>query len=264
MDVKERVVPELAKHGIHALESLSPSAPNVLLLHGINSDLHEDASPQKRGFFDELVSELHGLGLGTLRFDFSGHGLSSDVPTGVSIHSEVDDIDRVMSWARGMRLSLHGFVGCSFGACATGAYLSTTEVGQVSALVLANPVVDPFATFFDPGTPWSRETVGLEGLAALQSGKTVLLDGEFPLEQSFLESILAIDVPGALRSIMAPTLIVHGTKDTYVDSRYSEQLAMSMHDAHFIGVDSEHGFGDLTVRRQVAEMAASFLHRELS
>lgn len=263
MRMLERVVPELAEKGIYALENLSTSMPNVLLMHGINSDLHEDASPLKRGFFDRLVAELHALGLGTLRFDFRGHGLSQPVPDGVSIRSELGDLEIVSTWASEAGFAVRGYVGCSFGACATGVFLASQAFDGDLALVLANPVVDPFATFFDPGTPWSRQTVGIRGLAEIQSGKTVMLDGEFPLSPDFLESIVSLNVPAALRSLSMPTLIVHGTNDTYVDVRGSQDLAVDMHGAQFVGVESEHGFGDPTIRQEVAEMAARFLREQL-
>lgn len=48
----------------------------VLLMHGINADLTEDRSSDKPGLFDLIVEGLSAKGIGSLRFDFRGHGKS--------------------------------------------------------------------------------------------------------------------------------------------------------------------------------------------
>jgi len=249
---------ELSKRGIFALwQSPHSGAPVAILAHGIDADHTEGRSEGKPGLFDMVVERLSDHGVATLRFDFRGHGESSPVSGGVTIESEVEDLHQVLELIPSRR-TCSAMISCSFGACATSQIAASAGI---SAAVYLNPVVDPYATFFDPGTCWSRQSIGAQGRQILQNGGRVLLDGEFPLERSFLDSVVKAEVSRKIAESKVPTLFAHGYSDSYVDWSRTRDIAVSQKHFSFVSIDSEHGFGDLSDGQFIASIAADFVDR---
>src|SRR5262249_1911683 len=149
----------------------------------------EDRSSTKPGLFDLLVERFRNAGLGTIRFDFRGHGRSAAVEGYVSIQSELADLRNVVSDAGRRNLDVAGMVACSFGACATSFFLTEDAASSIRCACLVNPVIRPFETFLEPGSPWAQQSFTADALAKLEETGLLLLDGEFPLGAAFVRDI---------------------------------------------------------------------------
>jgi pimeloyl-ACP methyl ester carboxylesterase len=258
----ENVVPALSGDGIYALEQLpAADCPVVLLAHGINADHTEDRSAGKPGMFDLVVEKLSALGIGTLRFDFRGHGRSAEVPGFVSIRSEVSDLDVVLQYITDTHGRMDGLVACSFGACATSAVADERKLG---AIALINPVLRPLETFIDPGSSWARQSFTPAAMAELEHSGKLLLDDTFPLGRDFVEDVRISNPAESFRVYDGPMFVAHGTIDSYVPFEYSRDFAASRV-CSFLSVNgSEHGFGRIEDREFVADATTSFISWSLS
>jgi hypothetical protein len=255
----ESIVGTLGDRGVYALEREPGSGDlTVVLAHGINADHTEDRSASKPGLFDVIVDRLSTHGIGTIRFDFRGHGQSDPVDGYVSISSEVEDLERVLEYASRAGRNVVALVGCSFGACATSVVVAK-RMAMVENLVLLNPVVRPRETFLEPGSDWARQSFTPEALAALGSGAPLMLDGDFPLGQRFVDDVATIEPTELLRNYKGKLAIVHGTLDTYVPFEYSRHFANEMKSTFVAVTGSEHGFGNMDARNFVAGFVGDYL-----
>jgi uncharacterized protein len=253
----ESQVESLRANGIYAVEQLPDNdSPVILLAHGINSDHTEDRSAQKPGLFDLMVDAAAQAGIGTVRFDFRGHGESAPVDGFVSIRSEVEDLKIVLNDARARGRQVFGVASASFGACATCAVLE--EAPYLKSVVLLNPVLSPLGTFLDPGSEWARASINDAGLDKLKKTGSLMLDGDFPLGKDFIDDMRSFDPVMDLSNFNGAVSIVHGTADTYVQFEYSRMAAASLSCAFLPIIGSEHGFGVLRDRIFVAEEAVRF------
>ncbi|MFD5814545.1 alpha/beta hydrolase [Streptomyces sp. NPDC127038] len=255
----EMEIGALAERGIFALEQRGQQgAPSVVLLHGINADHTEDRSSTKPGLFDLLVESLAAQGIGTVRFDFRGHGHSKAVDGHVSIESEFEDLDVVMSWLVDNGRRPQSVVACSFGACATGLYLERKST-QFECVVLVNPVLKPLETFLEPGSPWARENFNEASLRQLDETGTLMLDGELPLGVNFVRDVKTVQPQRGLSEYRGPLSIVHGNADTYVPFEYSADFARRQQASMLVVTGSEHGFGVMKDREFVAAHVSSYV-----
>lgn len=232
--------------------------PTVVMAHGITSDRHEDASEEKRGVFDLLSASLQDHGVGSVRFDFSGHGKSDGRQRDVSPGAQADELRAVIQFARGRGAHDIALVGASFGAVATA--LVASREPALGPIVLVNPVVSLRRTFAEPETAWAKESFNEQGLARLEKEGALLLDGEFEIGSDFVREAREVDSERAFLALTTPTLWIHGTEDTYVSYAIARQTAGAVPDSSFISVvGSEHGFGELSTRKQVVALVSDWL-----
>lgn len=71
----------------------------VILMHGFTSDL----GYSKRRVFYDLTPALRKKGLGTLRFDFNGHGKSEGSLSEMTIFNELADANAVLNFAQQLK-----------------------------------------------------------------------------------------------------------------------------------------------------------------
>ncbi len=261
--MNEIEVVALAEKGLFAIQQVpSPDAPFVVLAHGITVDHTEGRTDERPGLFDGLVEKLARHGLATLRFDFRGHGKSDGVDGFVSIDSAVADMRTVVAYIESVGV-LGGMAGCSFGACAT-AVVANELPDSPATIVFFYPVLEVFATLFDPATEWARKTLGPESVSSLESGGTKLIDGVFPIGQPFLDSARKWDIAAQVRKLTQPTMFIHGALDTYVPWKTTRDTANEMSNASFVTLDCDHGFDEPGDARFVTETAAAFLRHGIA
>ncbi len=212
------------------------SRGTLLLVHGFSVDLHEE------GAFDRLVQRCSEESFSTIRFSFRGHGKSGGTDEEMTIAGE--RLDLVAAYET-MTKSLnppYAILAASFGAVST-----LLELGNLAprpaALVLWNPVLDIDAVFVHPSTVWGRENFGQRAFDnASQAGYTNV-DGVFRASNILLNEMrLYPDNLGHTHLQGIPTLIFHGTKDSYVPLASSEAVS-ALPNVELIEVlNSDHGF----------------------
>lgn len=219
----------------------------VILCHGITADKDES------GKFRELSQALSMAGLWSLRFDFRGHGESDNPHMGMTISGEIRDFEAAANYVL-ERFNAFGIVAASFGAAAAILY-SKRYPNRVRALVLWNPVLDYYQTFFRSKLPWGQSIFNERGYRELAETGFVTVPGKnFRIGKLLVEEMSKYAPYEELKHLECPVLTIHCTRDTKVPYSVSQQFGKPNSSSEFLSVESDHGFGDqekLVIRKTV-------------
>ncbi|AOZ73342.1 alpha/beta hydrolase [Boudabousia tangfeifanii] len=216
----------------------------VVFAHSFLGDRHSG------GRFDKLAGAYRAAGYSTLRFDFSGCGLSDD--DSVTIAHQVEDLRSVCAWLadRGyQRQVLHAH---SFGAVTA----LRARPPQVNTMVLTSPITGPM--LFD----WSQ-IFSPEQLDELEKhGATRIPDDSdgprewFVITRETLADLSLNDPVDLLSELPYPVLIVFDADDVELDivSQAQENFAI-MPDGSRIHVAHECYFSDLEQTDTLIELS---------
>lgn len=182
----------------------------VLLVHS------GGVTREEGGFFTRLAAGLTDVGLMSLRVDLPGHGASEGQQEDLTlaalmnvIRSGLDDLR-----ARTSETPV-SVIAASFSGGAAAAY-AARRTGELSSLVLLNPLLDYKQRFVDDKKAWTDDYISQD------SGRQLLQQGyvghspTFKLGRPILNEVFWFAPRDLLGTITAPTLIVHGTKDTFI------------------------------------------------
>ena len=211
---------------------------SVLLVHGFSADLHEE------GAFDQLANRFAEMRVGVARFSFRGHGGSKGTQEGMTIAGERLDLAAAYQWMTRHLAPPYAIVAASFGAVATLLQLQALQP-RPGCIVLWNPVLDVIKVFAKPVTKWGRLNFSMEARRKALGDGYSLVDGTFRVGQVFLEEVTHYaGNMGLMQLGNVPTLVLHGTRDTYVPIATTNDLA-SMPNVRIVKVTgSDHGFPD--------------------
>ncbi len=189
------------------------SCPVVILMHGIFSS--KDYNPMPA-----IARGLAKAGIGSIRFDFNGHGKSEGKLQEMTVEKEIADAMAVFQYVKALPfVSKIGFLGHSQGgviASMTAGRLAAQGLEEPARMVLLAPgaVIKEacqagtfFNARFDPANPpeyikcWGFKKLGYEYLTTTQ----------------------LLDIYGTASAYKGPVLILHGTKDTIVPMWCSER-----------------------------------------
>ncbi|TVL87937.1 alpha/beta hydrolase [Streptomyces sp. SAJ15] len=215
-------------------------AGGVVLVHG------GGVTREEGGFFRRLARGIAELAsMGVLRFDLRGHGESEGQQEDLTLAAVTNDIraaaDEIVT-RTGKPGQVH-LVGASFSggvsAMAAGAY---PEV--VRRLVLLNPLLDYKRRFVTEKPYWSGDRLQHEAAHALLTDGFLPHSPTFKLGRPLLNEVFHVAPDDYLGRVRQPTLIVHGTKDTFIpveSSRYHlERLGSPTR--HLLEIDgAQHG-----------------------
>ncbi|MFC2135943.1 alpha/beta hydrolase [Bacteroidota bacterium] len=189
----------------------------VIISHGFSS------SKESR-LYVELQNELNKAGIGTLRYDYYGHGqlyckgAEYTVTRDVTLTKCVDSIKAAISFVRSKGDYDIGLVGSSFGGLIS--LIAASQDSDIYALALKSPVVEPIEFW--------RNRLGEERIQKWKEEGIMHYDerGEnFELNYTFWEDIQTYDTFEMAKNISCPVLLVHGGSDTVVPIRQSQDLA---------------------------------------
>lgn len=197
----------------------------VVLVHG------GGVTREEGGFFTRMAEGLARAGTATLRFDLRGHGASQGHQRDLTLSGVVNDIRAAVDHAKELAaLSDEGvaLLGASFsgGLCA---FYAAHHPETVHSLTLLNPLVDYKKRFIDDKPYWEGDRI------APEEGEALLRDGflthspTFKLGRALLNEVHYLRPDRMLGHVRCPTLIVHGTADTFIpvesSRRAVEQIA---------------------------------------
>lgn len=199
---------------------------------------------EEGGFFARLADGLAYAGIASLRFDLRGHGESEGRQEDLTIAGILTDIRAavalVCSRVSANRVAL---LGTSFSGGICG-YYATRHPAELTSLIMLNPLLNYRKRLIDDKPYWHNGQISEEaGRELLQQGYLVH-SPTFKLGRPLLNELFYLQPHTVLGDIQAPTLIVHGAKDTFIpveSSRWAVQQLAVEH--RFIEVDgAQHGF----------------------
>ncbi|QWF78907.1 alpha/beta hydrolase [Amycolatopsis sp. CA-230715] len=191
---------------------VSPETPQhaVLLVHGAS------VTREEGGFFTRLAARLTEAGVASLRFDLPGHGVSEGRQEDFTLSALLNIIRvglaQLRSLADDARTSL---IAASFSGGAA-AYYTASRPEDVNRLVLFNPLIDYKKRFIDEKAAWADDAINDKGAQQLKEQSYVGHGAGFKLGRPLLNEVFWFEARSALADITAPTLIVHGTEDTFI------------------------------------------------
>jgi uncharacterized protein len=192
----------------------------VLMCHGISSHKQEYLD-----MFPILAHQLADLGIGSIRFDFRGHGESSGSSLDFDVMTQLIDIDSIINWISSSKelqeLPL-SFVGVSFGS-APGLLYQYSRV-KFSRISLFAPVISFRETFVSPTTEWGKRNFNKKAWEAAQKTGYLLLDEEFQVSLRLLNNFLIIEPIEYFSKLQLPIQVFHGTYDNLVPCFVAQNL----------------------------------------
>jgi alpha-beta hydrolase superfamily lysophospholipase len=210
----------------------------VVLVHG------GGVTREEGGFFTRLAAGLGDAGVTSLRFDLRGHGESEGRQEELTLAAILNDIRVALSFVREStgagRVSL---LGASFGGgiCA---YYAAKHRDEISRLVLLNPQLDYKRRTIDSRPYWTDDYLDDEMARQLTEQGFIQFTPTLRHGRAIFNEVFWLSPQTVLGEITAPTLIVHGTKDTFVPVE-SSRVAMAEFTAEHKLVEiegSQHGF----------------------
>ncbi|GAA3471011.1 alpha/beta hydrolase [Nonomuraea roseola] len=212
------------------------TSPTVLVHGGgVNRD--------EGGFFTRLAEGLARAGSPSLRFDFRGHGESSGTQEELTISGVANDIHAAVTHVRDATGSAKAnIIGASFGG-GIAAYYTSRNPALVRRLTLINPLLDYKRRFVDDKPYWNDDRIDMEAGNLLEEKGSIEHSPTFKLGRALLNEVFHVEPHKALRHISVPTLIIHGTQDTFIPIESSRSaVSLMAGNATLLEIDgAQHG-----------------------
>lgn len=199
---------------------------------------------EEGGFFTRLAAGLVQAGVASLRFDLRGHGESEGLQEDLTIAGILSDvraaIGRLRAEAGVRRVAL---LGTSFSGGICG-YYAAQHPDDLATLVMLNPLLNYKKRFINDKPYWQDEQISDNAGRELLAQGYIAHSPTFRLGRALLNEVFYLRPHSVLADIRAPTLIVHGTKDTFIPVESSRWAAEQLTAEHqLIEVDgAQHGF----------------------
>lgn len=203
-----------SRDGLHLAGTLvvptEPPVRGVVLVHG------GGVTREEGGFFTRLAEGLSMGGLASLRFDLRGHGESEGRQEELTIAGILGDIAAAVGKLRTHTgLDRVALLGASFGGGIAG-YYAANNPDQLTNLVLLNPLLNYKKRFIDDKPYWHNDQIDEEAGNELRLNGFLAHSPTFKLSRALLNEVFYLKPHRALSQITTPTLIVHGTEDTFI------------------------------------------------
>jgi uncharacterized protein len=199
---------------------------------------------EEGGFFARLAAGLAEVGVASLRFDLRGHGESEGRQEDLTIAGVLADIRAAIGLVRSqVGVDRVALLGTSFSGGICG-YYAAQHPAELASLVMLNPLLHYRKRFIDDKPYWHNGQISADAGRELLNHGYLAHSPSFKLGRSLLNEVFYLQPHTVLGDVQAPTLIVHGTKDTFIpveSSRWAIQQLTAEH--KLIEVEgAQHGF----------------------
>lgn len=228
----------------------------VIMSHGFSSS-------KESKLYVELQDELNKASIGTLRYDYYGHGRLSckdepyAVTRDVTLTKCVDSIKAAISFVRSRGDYNIGLVGSSFGGLLS--IIAAAQDSVIHALALKSPVSEPVGFW--------RQRLGDARIQKWKQEGIMHYDenGEnFELDCAFWEDLQTYAILEMAKNITCPVLIVHGGNDTVVPIKQSQDLAQIVNAEVGIVKGANHDYAAPAQYNEMKRLITDFLVEKLS
>lgn len=210
----------------------------VVLVHG------GGVTREEAGFFGRMAAGLAEADVASLRFDLRGHGESEGRQEDLTLSAILNDLDTALTHVQDAtgagRVSL---LAVSFSG-GIAAYFAAKRPGRLDRLVLGNPLLNYKKRFIDDKPYWSEDQISEDAGRELAAQGYVAHSPTFKLGRPLLNEVFWLHPHTVLGKITTPTLIVHGTKDTFVPIDSSRAAVKQLTVEHrLVEIEgAQHGF----------------------
>jgi uncharacterized protein len=210
----------------------------VVLVHG------GGVTREEGGFFTRLAAGLGEAGVASLRYDLRGHGESEGQQQETTLSAHLNDIRATTDHIReATEVTTISLLGASFGGglCA---YYAAKQPEHLTRLVLLNPQLDYKNRYIDQKPYWSNDRLNDEGARKLREHGYLSHSPTVKHGRAFLNEAFWVRPHLVLGEITAPTLIVHGTQDTFISIESSRTAVHQFTTEHkLVEIEgAQHGF----------------------
>lgn len=215
-----------------------PADRAIVLVHGAGVDREEG------GFFRRLAEGLGEVGVASLRYDLRGHGESGGRQEEVTLAAHLNDIRVALAQLRKVTdASDISLLGTSFGG-GLAAYYAAKQPDELTRLVLLNPQLNYKTRYIDQKPYWSSGFLDDMTAEALSEQGFISHRPGVKHGRALLNEVFWIRPVEVLGDIKAPTLIVHGTEDTFVPVESSRIASGQLTTRHeLVEIEgAQHGF----------------------
>ncbi|MER6531930.1 alpha/beta fold hydrolase [Streptomyces sp. NPDC001508] len=228
--------------GLHLAGTLvspdTPASRGVVLVHG------GGVTREEGGFFTRLATGLAESGVTSLRFDMRGHGESEGRQEELTLTAILNDIRVSIAHLRNATATQEiTLLGASFGGGVCAYYAAKRPV-DLSRLVLFNPQLDYKWRTIDTRSYWVDDSISEEAAQQLTEHGFIQFTPTLRHGRPLLNEVFWLHPYEVLGEVQAPTLIVHGTQDTFVPIGSSRSAVQKFRaPCELIEVEgSQHGF----------------------
>ncbi|MGW4591892.1 alpha/beta hydrolase [Amycolatopsis thermoflava] len=210
----------------------------VVLVHG------GGVTREEGGFFTRLAAGLAEAGVASLRFDLPGHGESEGRQEDLSLSAVLNAMRAGLDHLRAeASVEVSSLLAASFSG-GLAAYYATNRPDEVHRLVLFNPLLDYKTRFVDQKDFWQDDYLTDQAAEELSANGFLPHSPSFKLSRALLNEVFWVQPRAQLDQITAPTLIVHGTKDTFIAVDSSRDAAARLTCEHrLLELEgAQHGF----------------------
>ena len=221
---------------------------------------HGFTSSKKSKLYVELQDKLNKANIGTLRFDFYGHGKlycknsKYKVTKDTTLSKAVESLKAAVKFARSQGDYNICLIGSSFGGLIS--LIVASQDSNINALALKSPVTEPISF-------WKRRVE--EGGLAKWKKEGILHYNEhgeeFELDYAFWEDLNEYDTFKMAENISCPVLLVHGDSDTVVPIAQSKELAKIIGIKIKIIKGANHGYKSLEQYSEMQNLIVDFIQK---
>lgn len=200
--------------------------PLVIIAHGFNANKEMD-------LFTNLSQQLNARGIGTLLFDFNGHGASEGSFLDMTIPNELEDARRVYAYAAKLpNVQSISMAGHSMGAVVVAMLAGELGADKIKALVLMSPA------------PELTEDTAKGNLFGVRYNtknvpRYITLPNGLKVGRAFLTTTPRVKIYETAQRYTGPVLVVHSQDDQLVPYRYGVEFSQ-IYDS--VWLETLHGF----------------------